>query len=407
MSKSKYKHLEEVREIIETCYRCGDCRAAVRPAVGRYQVCPVYESVPGKWEPFFARGKIVLATGLLKGEIEPSQNLADMIFQCMICGSCKSICNASYHPLLQHPIAQIMDQPKIWEALRAELIDAGFALPKHAEIFGNCEKFNNPYAEDHEGRVKWVPENKTFPEVAENVLFMGCTEPYRMPKILQNITKILDQANVDYTVMGLEEWCCGSIAFRTGNLDLARKFAMHNYEAFKAVKATRVITHCAGCYRTLKQDYPTLIPDFKLTVVHITEVIQELLEKGQLKLTKPVQRKVTYHDPCHLGRHMHIYEAPRYILQQIPGLEFVEMQRIKENAWCCGAGAGVKSGFSELALEIAKKRIMEAMETGADTIVTTCPFCLRNLEDAANALGSSCSIEVLDLLELVCLAQED
>jgi heterodisulfide reductase subunit D len=103
---------------------------------------------------------------------------------------------------------------------------------------------------------------------------------------------------------------------------------------------------------------------------------------------------------------MQIYDAPRYILNHIPGLEFIEMQRIKENAWCCGAGAGVKSGFPDLALDIAKQRIREAVETGADTIVTTCPFCLRNLEDAAKALGSECAIEVLDLLELVLLALE-
>lgn len=406
MSTSKYKHLEKVREIIEACYRCGDCRIQFRPAVGRYQVCPVYEAVPGKWEPFFARGKILLANGLLKGEIEPSQELADMLFQCMICGSCKSSCNASYHPSLNHPLSQIMDQPKVWEALRAELMEAGFIIPKHAEIFENCEKFNNPYAEAHEGRINWIPENKVFPEQAENILFMGCTEPYRMPKVLQNITEILDYAQVDYTVLGLDEWCCGSIALRTGNQELAHKFATHNYKAFQKAKATRIITHCAGCYRTLKQDYPALIPEFDFNIVHITEFIQELIEKGALNLTRSVNKKVTYHDPCHLGRHMQIYDAPRYILNHIPGLEFIEMQRIKENAWCCGAGAGVKSGFPDLALDIAKQRIREAVETGADTIVTTCPFCLRNLEDAAKALGSECAIEVLDLLELVLLALE-
>jgi len=407
MSKSKFEHLEKVRDIIEACYRCGDCRIQFRPAVGRYQVCPVYEAVPGKWEPFFARGKMVLANGLLKGEIKPSQELADMIFQCMICGSCKSSCNVSYHPSLPHPLSQIMDQPKVWEALRAELVRAGFIIPKHAEIFENCERYNNPYAEEHEGRISWIPENRVFPEEAENVLFMGCTESYRMPEILLNIMQILDYAQVDYTVLGLSEWCCGSIAFRTGNQELAQRLATHNYEGFQKAKAIRIITHCAGCYRTLKLDYPSLIQEFKFEIVHITEFIQDLIEKGALKLTKAVNKKVTYHDPCHLGRHMQIYDAPRYIFNHIPGLELVEMQRIKENAWCCGAGGGVKSGFSELALDIAKQRIKEAIETDAETIVTTCPFCLRNLEDAAKALGSECSIEVLDFLELVLLALEE
>ncbi|HUX99960.1 MAG TPA: (Fe-S)-binding protein [Candidatus Deferrimicrobium sp.] len=404
MSEGKYSHLEKVRAMVEACYRCGDCRIAYRPAVGRYQVCPVREAVPAKWEPFFARGKIMLIMGLLYGDLQLSQELADIIYQCTICGSCKFICNYSYHPSLPHPLSQKMDHPKIWEALRAELVEAGFPLPKHAQMLAYCQENYNPYFEPHAERLKWIPKGKTFPKEADYVLFMGCTEPYRIPEILQNTIRILDIAKVNYTILAEEEWCCGSVALRTGDRKIAENMAKHNLEALKKTKATHLITHCAGCYRTLKFDYPDLLPEFNIQVLHITELIKDLIAEGALQLKKQISRKITYHDPCHLGRHAQIYEAPRYILNHIPGIDLVEMQRIKENAWCCGAGGGVKSGFPDLALQIAKTRIQEALDTGADAIVTACPFCLRNLQDAAKELEGDQTIEVLDLLDLLLQA---
>ncbi|MHA1132507.1 MAG: (Fe-S)-binding protein [Candidatus Helarchaeota archaeon] len=403
MSKVKYRHLEEVRDMIEACFRCGDCRIAFRPTVGRSKVCPIYDTIPGKWEPFFARGKIMLANGLLKGELELSQDLADIIFQCMICGSCRTTCNNSYHPSLKHPTHDVIDHPKIWEALRAELVDAGFSIPRHAEILEYCATNYNPYFEPHEERLKWIPEGKEFPPEAEYVLYTGCTEPYRFPEILQNTIKILEKGAINYTILGSEEWCCGSVALRTGNRTLAKKLATHNFEALKKTGATHIITHCAGCYKTLKLDYKDLIPEFNLEVLHVTELIQALLKKGALKFTNNIPKKVTYHDPCHLGRHAEVYEAPRSILQQIPDLEFIEMNRIRENSWCCGAGGGLKSGFSDLSVQIAKGRIDEALDVGAEIITTACPFCLRNLQDAIKDLASEPAIQIVDLLDLVLM----
>ncbi|MBD3229939.1 MAG: (Fe-S)-binding protein [Candidatus Lokiarchaeota archaeon] len=404
MSKKEYKNLEEVREMIEACYRCGDCRIAYRPAVGRYLVCPVRENIPGKWEPYFARGKIMLANGLLKNEIKPSQELADIVFQCMTCGSCQTICNQSYHPSLKHPLAQIMDHPRIWEALRAELVERGFSIQRHSEILEYCKEHHNPYFEKHKDRTQWIPTEKTYPDEAEYLLFMGCTEPYRIPEILQKTIKILDAANVDYTISN-DEWCCGSVALRTGDRSLAEDLAKHNLEVFKKSKAKKIITHCAGCYRTLKIDYKELFPDFDFKVIHITELIQELIEKGKLELKKDIDKVVTYHDPCHLGRHVGIYEAPRDVINNIHGLTFKEMKRIKENSWCCGAGGGVKSSNPNLAVEIAVDRIEEALETEADCLVTACPFCIRNLKDAYGKLKTE-KLEVLDILDLVIESME-
>jgi len=408
MSKTKFKNLEKVRLLVESCYRCGDCRTSIRPEVGRFLVCPVREEIPGKWEPFFSRGKMMIAFGLLNGEIEPSQEIADIIYQCMVCGSCKSICNQSYHPSIHHPLGEIMDHPKIWEAMRADLIEAGYSIPRHAELVDCCQEHHNPYNEKHDDRNKWIPEGKVFPEEANFLLYTGCTEPYRIPKVLQKIVKILDIADVNYTILNQEEWCCGSVGLRTGNLDLAKELATHNYEAIKKTKATNIITHCAGCYKTFKQDYPELIPDFNIGVIHVTELIEQLLEENKLQFKNEINKTVTYHDPCHLGRHMEVFDPPRNILEQIPGIKLVEMKRFKENSWCCGAGGGVKAGFTDLAVKIAKTRVEEAVETGADILTTSCPFCINNLRDGALILESDTGepIEIVDIIDLILQAVE-
>jgi len=208
----------------------------------------------------------------------------------------------------------------------------------------------------------------------------------------------LEAADVDFGIVHPDEWCCGSIFFRTGVWNLARELASHNLEVLKASGAKKVVIHCAGCFRTIAKDYVELFGKLPFEVVNAVDLIRDLLKEGKLKLEK-ANVKVTYHDPCHLGRHMGIYEAPREILKMMPGVKFVEMKRIRDASWCCGAGGGVKSGFPELAVEIAKDRIKEAEETGADYLVTACPFCIMNLQDAKEALGSK--IRVLDIVELV------
>ena len=149
-------------------------------------------------------------------------------------------------------------------------------------------------------------------------------------------------------------------------------------------------------------DYPKLIDNWEFEVVHSIEMIDELIKKGKIKISNKINGVITYHDPCHLGRHCGVYDAPRNVIDAIRANDFVEMRRNKKYAFCCGAGGGVKSGFPDLALEIAIDRIEEAEDTGAKYLTTTCPFCLNNLKDAAKAKKSS--IKVVDLLELVNMA---
>ncbi|MHA1784968.1 MAG: (Fe-S)-binding protein [Candidatus Helarchaeota archaeon] len=397
---TKFKNIKKYEDAILSCSGIGDCREAYRPSVGLFGVCPVYDVVEGNFEPYTARGKLRILQGILEGTLEPTQELAEVWFTCSTCGACKNVCHNSCTPGIEWFISKFIDHTAIWEAFRRDLVDLGFKIPRHSEILGSCEANYNPYFEEHSKRIDWIPKDKQVSKSGEINIFMGCTEPYREPEILQDLLVILDAANVKYGIMHPDEWCCGSIAFRTGDFKLAEKLAQHNVDAFKNAGVKKIITHCSGCFRTLKKDYSEVIEGFDLEVLHVTEFLKEILENGKLKLTKELPIKIAYHDPCHLGRHMGLYDEPRYILNQILGLELIEFSRTRENAWCCGAGGGVKSGFPELAVDIAKERIREAKELGLNKIVTACPFCIKNLRDAVDALGEQ-EFQVLDILELV------
>ncbi|MCK4282215.1 MAG: (Fe-S)-binding protein, partial [Candidatus Lokiarchaeota archaeon] len=199
-----------------------------------------------------------------------------------------------------------------------------------------------------------------------------------------------------------DEWCCGSIAIRIGDIESVKPNIEHNLEQIKKTGAKKVFVACAGCYRTLKKDWPEIFgQDLPFEVVNVTEVLLDLINDGSLKIPeKDIEAiKVAYHDPCHLGRHMDFYEPPREVIVKIPNTEMIELRRNRNNAWCCGAGGGVKSQFPELALDIAKDRIDEAVESGIDILLTECPFCVGNLADSVKK--EKTNMKVLDIIDYI------
>jgi heterodisulfide reductase subunit D len=184
----------------------------------------------------------------------------------------------------------------------------------------------------------------------------------------------------------------------TGQVEEARQIAEKNINTFKEANIEKIITSCAGCYRTLKETYPT---KFKLNhgieISHLPEFLLDKLNNGEMKFNKSLNMKITYHDPCHIGRHMGIYEQPRELLLKIPGIKLIEMVRNRHNAWCCGSGGGVRSSFKDLSAFAARERIQEAKDTKAEAIVSTCPFCLNQFKDKIE----NDEIKAVDLSELV------
>jgi heterodisulfide reductase subunit D len=184
----------------------------------------------------------------------------------------------------------------------------------------------------------------------------------------------------------------------TGQISKAKKIAESNIKLFKDSGIKKIITSCAGCYRALKDIYPNKFNlKHNIEVIHLPEYISDELKKGKLEFKNQVNIKITYHDPCHIGRHMGMYKEPRLVLEKIPGLELIEMDRNKHNAWCCGSGGGVRSAFKDLSEFAARERIEEAKTTNASAIVSSCPFCLNQFK--TNIHGNE--IDAFDISQLI------
>jgi Fe-S oxidoreductase len=261
---------------------------------------------------------------------------------------------------------------------------------------------------------------------------VGCRTSFdpELQKLARITVDLLNTAGIDFMVAGSDESCCGGRAYEMGYQGELIKFAEHNIQNWKSNNIKTVVTACSDCFAAFKVDYYKLGFDHPVEILHITQFLERLLEEGKLKPKAEVPLTVAYHDPCHLGRKsepsirwsgverkvmgqlvLHspikeyrrgtygIYESPRSVLKSIPGLKLVEMERIKEYAWCCGAGGGVIEAFPDFALWSAQERIVEAKAAGARALVTACPWCERNFNDALKSNGKD--FGVYDILEIV------
>ncbi|MFX1339790.1 MAG: (Fe-S)-binding protein [Promethearchaeota archaeon] len=395
------KNLRKVKEAALSCVHCGQCRVANWPIKNIYYVCPVYKTdIIPKFEPYFARGKNIILKGLFWGDLELSQEISDIIFKCTLCGSCEDFCHNAHNDNIDFANHKWMENVKVFEALRADLVEAGFPIETQVPMNKALVELLNPYGRNNKDKLKWF-ENLDFKiknaneESSDILYFVGCTAALtpQIQKIAIATAKIFNKLNIDFSIFGENEICCGSVAIRTGDKKAFEKVKEQNVKLFKEKGIKKIVTSCAGCYRTLKKDYGERLNGIE--IMHTVEFLKDLIASKDLKL-KNLNIDITYHDPCHIGRHMGLYQIPRDILNKFSNL--FEMKTNRESAMCCGAGGGVKKGFSDLSLEIAKNRVREAIDTGAKTIVSTCPFCYRNIYDAIEALNSN--IKMVDLVEL-------
>jgi len=370
--------LEELSTRIYACLSsstaCGLCRTQ----------CPSLEC----WgvESRTPRGRMALCAHLLRGNLKPSPALSERMFSCTLCGNCDSVCPVGAEP------------SRVIEAARERLRKEGFLPQKYRERGSHVAREHNPYLEPHRDRLSWLPAGLNLPERAPVVYFVGCTSSYREKGLARKTVELLRRMGVDFTLCE-DEWCCGSFLLRTGQDEVdgtrVEEMASHNLEEVRKRGAKTVVVSCPGCYRAWRRDYPELgvEPDFE--VLHLTQ----FLEREGVKGRERGRVRVTYHDPCHLGRHMGVYEEPRRILSALPGVELVEMPRNRENSWCCGSGGGFRAGYPEASRLVARRRLEEARGTGAELLVTSCPFCLRQLKETAEALGFD--LRVMDLAEFL------
>jgi len=337
--------------------------------------------------------------------------LEDEIWSCTNCAACMENC----------PV-QIEHVPKINDMRRYQVLMEGKMAPELQTSFSNMENNSNPYGFAFAARGDWVTEDLGVKTLAEDpdvdfLYYVGCAASYdkRNQKVAMALCKILKAAGYKVGILGAEEACCGDSAMRAGNEYLFHSLAAQNLETFKNYGVKKIITTCPHGYNMLKKEYPKFAKvgvdssgnplEANYEVYHHTEIIMDLIKLGKIRLSKPLNETITYHDSCFLGRYNEIYDQPRNIIKAIPGTNFVEMSRNHERSFCCGAG-GARMWIEEhLGTRINQFRTKDAQATGATKIGTACPFCLTMLSDGANELDIQ-NLQTFDLAEYVWEAME-
>jgi Fe-S oxidoreductase len=273
---------------------------------------------------------------------------------------------------------------------------------------GSCLTDGNPLNEDREKRADWAKglSVKTFEEGTELLYFVGCYYSYdpRLRKVAEATVSVLTAAGVDFGILGTKENCCGESVRKTGNEEAFKTLARENIKTFVDHGVKKILVSSPHCYHTFVNEYAEFMANFE--VVHVSQFLLELLERGRLELPGEVNRKVTFHDPCYLGRHNGIYDAPREVLARVPGVETVEMADHREKSLCCGGGGGRIWMETPKEERFSNLRVEQAHATGAGVLVTSCPYCITNFEESRLTLDLEDALEVKDLTEVVRDAME-
>ncbi len=409
--------LEQYRHTMESCNHCGQCKWMLGPKARGWdfaEICPIHMRY--HFDAYSGQGLIHIAQELLNGELQYEPGMIDLIYSCTTCGACDINCKS----------IRDMEVLDTILALRARCVaDKQGPKPEHSAAAESVRKSHNIYGLPHAQRFDWIPENVRISAGSRVAYFAGCASCYVNVDIARNTATILNAAGFEFKVLNSDEYCCGGPLWRTGQVDAARLQVAHNLEAFAKHGIETVVTSCAECFGTLRGFYPRIVP-LNVEVVHISEVIRQLLAENRLKLSKRLDMKITYHDPCLLGRLSEpyvpwngeikafgyhdppkqwrrgnggVYDAPREVLRRIPGIEVIEMTRNEENAFCCGGGGGVGAAFPDFARWTAAERMREAASTGAETIVSCCPYCKETFQHTI--AGGSKGLGYRDLTQLV------
>jgi len=357
-------------EAFKFCYQCGMCDT----------VCP--------WNRVrtFSMRNIVRQATFGIPELE-----GEDVWRCTTCGNCPQRCPRGVKTI------------DVSVSLRRIASEYGSVPGPIHTVAASLGTEGNPMREERAKRGNWAEglSVKTFTEGMEILYFPDCYLSYdsRLKKVATATANILNKAGVDFGILGAKEVCCGESIRKAGDEALFKRLAKENIKTFIDNGVKKILVSSPHCYHTFKNEYPEFKVNFE--VVHISQYLFELIKEGRIKLTKEYKKKVTYHDPCYLGRHNGIYDEPREVLKKVSGLKLTEMADSRQDSLCCGGGGGGiwmdrKKGerFSDL-------RVKQAIDSGAEVLVTACPYCIVNFEDSRLSLENSETLEVKDITEIV------
>jgi Fe-S oxidoreductase len=403
------------------CIKCKGCywvEHTYMPGIKFPTRCP--SNTWNAFDSYGAFGKMRIGTAIAEGRLTWTPKLLEIIYADPLCGACDVGCKRNLDLEIELTL----------ESLRIKAVkDGAGPMPAHRKVAQNIATHHNQFGTPHENRKKWLTSDINVAQKADLLYFVGCSASYTNPEIAKATAKILNASNTPFMIMP-DEWCCGNTLYSVGMIDEARELASRNIEAVRQTGVTTLLLSCAEGYRMWKVDYPKMFniatTDLGFRVTHLVEFADESIKKGALKLKKPLDLRLTYHDSCSISRLCDpwtpwrgergwmgtvspplkrrrgiegLYKQPRNILSSIPGVKFVEMPRTKENAYCCGAGRGAKEAFPELASFSAKHRLEEVREVGAEALVSACPWCKNNFAKAVKENGDN--VKVMDISELI------
>ncbi|MFH0821357.1 MAG: (Fe-S)-binding protein [Pseudomonadota bacterium] len=360
-------------DAFKRCFQCGLCDT----------VCP--------WNRVttFSMRKLVREATFGLTEIE-----SEDVWRCTTCGRCPQQC--------PRDVRQI-DSGMALRRIATEYGVYPAAVKPIRTINAGLVGQGNPFGEDREKRAAWADglSVQPFAEGMEILYFPGCYLSFdpRLKKVARATANILNHAGVEFGILGRDENCCGESIRKTGDEELFKRLAKDNIKTFIDNGVKKILVSSPHCYHTFKNEYPEFRVNFE--IVHISQYLFELVNDGRLKLEKDYVKKVTYHDPCYLGRHNGIYDEPRGVLAKVPGLELKELVECRSDSLCCGGGGGRVWMETQKGERFSDLRIEQALEVGAEVLVTSCPYCITMLEDSRLTTGAAEKIEVKDITEIV------
>lgn len=423
--------LEDYEKDMMRCNRCSYCKWIPHEVMkdSRFLgICPSVERY--NFHSRSASGRLITALSLLRKRIDLNDASRDTIYQCQMCGGCDVSCK----------VERDLEPYEIMQELRFRCVENGISPPEHLKIVDSLKGNANTFGKSKAERGNWADGlgvKHLGKEEADVLFHAGCRYSFdeSLWPTARSGLNLLVNAGVDVGIMGKSEVCCGGRGYEMGFKDVLNRFAKRNIKFWETAGVKTVVTPCADCYGSFRVLYDKAGNKADVEILHITEFVCRLIKQGKIKLTKTVPLNVTYHDPCHLGRladpwiHWEgeeksvfgqlivhdppkekrfglngVYDAPREILKSIPGLKLTEMYRIREYAWCCGSGSGVKEAYPDFAASTAAKRIEEARSVGAEALVSACPWCKNNFEDCAAETDEP--MKVYDIIDLVQQAME-
>ena len=377
-TESPFKDIiDEIKELggaaVKYCYQCGKCDT----------VCP--------WNKVttFSMRKLIREAAFGIPEVELEE-----VWRCTTCGKCPKEC--------PRDVKQIDDVIAIRRMAMGYGVSNALLKPVRSASASLAAE-GNPFVQERSKRADWAEglNVKTFTEEMEILYFPCCYVSYdkRLREIAQATASILNQAGINFGILGTKENCCGESIRKTGSEDVFKSLARENIKTFIGNGVKKILVSSPHCYHTFKNEYPEFKANFE--VVHTTEYLFELINEGKLQINKEYAKKVAYHDPCYLGRHNGIYDEPRGVLKKIPGLELSEMAESRENSLCCGMGGGRIWIDTKMPERFSNLRLEEAVGLGAEVLATSCPYCIDALEGSRSGLNHEDVIQVKDITEIL------